>query len=251
VSLISGETGGLSESNPPQLRGPLLWESWPEVSGTTSTDVGAMIRSKMSYEVAADTKEKEDPEAASRSPATSSTMAAPEASASASARETSLAADDDTLQERDRNSSGSRGGSGGRSGRSPSPQSPGLLALAAPALVMVGAWTVACSACTRSCRAWGLQRGGLWWRAWEWARVRGQAEGGCMWAQAAWRARPGGGDRLTEWPAAQDRGGREEKCERGLGGRGRGAGPRSREPRRAGRLGETRVGFFLFLLFLF
>jgi hypothetical protein len=71
-------------------------------------------------------------------------------------------------------------------------------------------------------------RGGLWWRAWEWARVRGHAEGGCTWAQAAWRARPRGGAGLTEWPAAQDRGEREEK-------RGRG----------------TRVGFFLFLLFLF
>jgi hypothetical protein len=48
----------------------------------------------------------------------------------------------DTLQERDRNSSGSRGDFGGRSGRSPSPLLPGLLALAAPASVMVGAWTV-------------------------------------------------------------------------------------------------------------
>jgi hypothetical protein len=132
-----------------------LWESRPEVSDATSTGVGAMIWSKTSCEVAADTKEKEDPEAALRSPATSSTMAAPEASAGASARETSLAADDDTLQERDRNSSGSRNGSGGRSGRSPLPPPPGLLALAAPVSVMVGAWTVACSAC-----AWGLQRAG-------------------------------------------------------------------------------------------
>jgi hypothetical protein len=31
----------------------------------------------------------------------------------------------------------------------------------------------------------------------------------------------------------------------------RSAGPRSRQPRRAGRLGETRVGLFPFLLFLF
>jgi hypothetical protein len=81
--------------------------------------------------------------------------------------------------------------------------------------------------------------------------VRGHAEGGCTWAQAAWRARPRGGAGLTEWPAAQDRGEREEKRGRGLGGPGRGAGPRSRQPRRVGRLGETRVGFFLFLLFLF
>jgi len=36
VSSISGETGGLSESDPPPLRGPLLWESRPEVSGDTS-----------------------------------------------------------------------------------------------------------------------------------------------------------------------------------------------------------------------
>jgi hypothetical protein len=69
-------------------------------------------------------------------------MADPEACTGARARETSLAADDDTFQERDRNSSGSRGDFGGRSGRSPSPLLPGLLALAAPASVMVGAWTV-------------------------------------------------------------------------------------------------------------
>lgn len=36
ASSISGETGGLSESEPPPLRGPLLWESRPEVSGDTS-----------------------------------------------------------------------------------------------------------------------------------------------------------------------------------------------------------------------
>jgi hypothetical protein len=36
VSSISGETGGLSESEPPPLRGPLLWESRPEVSGDNS-----------------------------------------------------------------------------------------------------------------------------------------------------------------------------------------------------------------------
>ena len=36
MSSISGDTGGLSESDPPPLRGPLLWESRPEVSGDTS-----------------------------------------------------------------------------------------------------------------------------------------------------------------------------------------------------------------------
>jgi hypothetical protein len=50
---------------------------------------------------------------------------------------------------------------------------------------------------------------------------------------------------LTEWPAAQE-GRREEKRGRGLGGPRRGAGPRSRQPRRASRLGETRVDFFPF-----
>ena len=36
ASSISGETGGLSEREPPPLRGPLLCESRPEVSGATS-----------------------------------------------------------------------------------------------------------------------------------------------------------------------------------------------------------------------
>jgi hypothetical protein len=36
VSSMSGEMGGLSESEPPPLRGPLLWEMRPEVSGDTS-----------------------------------------------------------------------------------------------------------------------------------------------------------------------------------------------------------------------
>jgi hypothetical protein len=36
ASSISGETGGLSEREPPPLRGPLLWESRPEVRGATS-----------------------------------------------------------------------------------------------------------------------------------------------------------------------------------------------------------------------
>ena len=36
TSSISGETGGLSEREPPPLRGPLLCESRPEVSGATS-----------------------------------------------------------------------------------------------------------------------------------------------------------------------------------------------------------------------
>lgn len=105
---------------------------------------GAMIRSKTSCDVAADAKEKEVPkagppapapaESASSSAATSSEMAATAgAGAAASARVTSAA---DALQERDRNSSGSRGGSGGRSGRSPPPPLAALLVLAAPASVM-------------------------------------------------------------------------------------------------------------------
>jgi hypothetical protein len=36
VSLLSGETGRLLESEPPPLRGPLLWEMRREVSGDAS-----------------------------------------------------------------------------------------------------------------------------------------------------------------------------------------------------------------------
>lgn len=36
ASSISGETGGLSVMEPPPVRGPLLCESLPDVSGATS-----------------------------------------------------------------------------------------------------------------------------------------------------------------------------------------------------------------------
>jgi hypothetical protein len=84
---------------------------------------GAMIRSKMSCEVAADAKQKELPEAGappspSSSAETSSAMApAPRCGLAASARETSAA---DALQDLDRNSSGSRAGRSERSVPGPS-----------------------------------------------------------------------------------------------------------------------------------
>ncbi|BAT17971.1 Os12g0604300, partial [Oryza sativa Japonica Group] len=128
LSSTSGETGGLSESEPPPLRGPLLCERRPEVSGDTSCDCD-MILSMMSCEVAADAKEKELPEAepsTSSSPETSSAMTAADAAAAGKAaaasarRETSAAPD--ALHDRDRNSSaGSRGSSGGRSSPLPPP----------------------------------------------------------------------------------------------------------------------------------
>jgi hypothetical protein len=90
--------------------------------------------------------------------------------------------------------------------------------------------------------------------------ARVQASGAEWAVRAVWAAEAlagrGGGERRARGGSATGpiEGEREESRGRGLGGPRRGAGPRSHQPRRAGRLGETRVGlfpFYHFFLFLF